>query len=129
MVKKQELRVGNLVMIGMAYCKVLVIGRTIIETEEAHAKYKNLEPIPITEEVLINNLNFTIGLPDEYCLEGFVDYIKLIKDEKNNEWDFYYAPYKGETGTIITSVKHLHQLQNLIFSLSGEELGFNSVGK
>lgn len=74
---------------------------------------ERIEPIPLTPEVL------------EKC--GFFEYIsyylksgvRITKFLQHGGVDFAYT---GDS--IYTEVKHLHQLQNLYFALTGEELEY-----
>ena len=68
------------------------------------------EPIPITEEWLLK-CGF---VKDEY--EMFVFNRKVIYKKNDNTFHFY---------TCDIEIKHIHQLQNLYFALTGEELEIN----
>jgi len=120
----RELRIGNLVYIvhyankHMAILQVSADGMQQVETgygaECGYVGERDLTPIPITEEWL---LKF-----------GFV----LTKHELSNDF-FYCIKNEGKNISILlyenklylsslTPLKHIHQLQNLYFALTGTEL-------
>jgi hypothetical protein len=108
--KATELRIGNLVQdrrseeCGMI--DIVVLG--IIDTMENHS----YEPIPLTEEWLIKFGfdDIEMSIPVAYKTKsGF-----RIKEDQRGYWMQY------KYGTVI--INHVHQLQNLYFALTGEEL-------
>ena len=125
--KAQELRIGNLVNHTTGQCKVVGFYGEIFRAEninkiELKSNVFNLQPIPLTEEWLLKfgfshcenyswyekklpNLNIVIScnLHGDFCIENKNDII-TIKDRCYN----------------------LHQLQNLYFALTGEELILNT---
>ena len=84
-----------------------------------------LEPIPLTEEWLLK-----FGFVIHNKPNGYTEYIKYKEGtkqylhklftfkESDNDWDGKFA----FSGTIQTKLKHVNQLQNLYFALTGEEL-------
>jgi len=85
---------------------------------KCHGCYKvhRIEPIPLTEEILVNWCGF-----DRKIGYGFVNnrihgnFFKSI-DETYFTYTYYNVRIK---------INHLHQLQNLYFALTGEELPIN----
>ena len=73
------------------------------------------DPIPLTEEILLK------------C--GF-EYIKELYsycDKKHNIYisttnEFIFCPFCTNDSSCLIKIKHLHQLQNLYFALTGTEL-------
>lgn len=133
MINANELRIGNKVKQAFATLTILELytekclctdfNRTNICT------YKKLDPIPLTPEIL------------EKC--GF----ERVKPKDDDWWTHpmlsfmngYYLPYNSWTSancfeiksdkfpevvTHYTEAKHLHQLQNLFFCLTGTELNY-----
>ena len=111
-----ELRIGNLVTdkwsVGKYPFKIVSIGKTICHYfghQKFSAKYEDLEPIPLTEEWLLrlgfestNTYYFSkCNLHLQGDIRGFHLVISRIDGIK---------------------VKYVHQLQNLYFALTGEEL-------
>lgn len=71
----------------------------------------DIEPIPLTEEWLIK-FGFVITRTQAYKIfNDFGDQVKLNKI--GNEFEFVY---------LAVPIKYAHQLQNLYFALTGEEL-------
>lgn len=124
--KANELRIGN-------YLKYF---DTIIEIDSIrkdntyyiggfknHAKYYNdidaYKPIPLTEKWLLDfgftKVNEYLYTNDNYRIEPFV--------LNSVNWAFRVITSKTES-YMIASIKHVHQLQNLYFALTGEELIF-----
>lgn len=109
--KAKELRIGNLVNYGDG---VLVLDINDFRDYD----FKKFEPIPLTEEWLVkfgfephgerNSLNgySKNKLRVEYLFDNLE--ARLIKD--------------SETSYHLTTLKHVHQLQNLYFALTNEEL-------
>ena len=114
--KATELRIGNLVQdrhseeCGMI--DIVVLG--IIDAMENHS----YEPIPLTEEWLTR---FGFRLPahswigDKFHLS---EYGKGSKYPNGKMW----VVAMNKNNAIIAEIKHVHQLQNLYFALTGEEL-------
>ena len=87
------------------------------------------EPIPLTEEWLlkfgfkcvhIKNIHYTVNDPN-----GVAELHKIsIFPTVNNQWHIAFSDelngYKDYIPT--TKISHVHQLQNLYFALTGEEL-------
>lgn len=117
MIKAEEFRLGNLV-----YCKGKIDKLTRVEdnnycTENCgHGVWNDdLEPIVLTEEILLR------------C--GFEKHLRAYK--LKNFGKFMFSPEMGMSfypaGNLIgllknDHIKHLHQLQNLYFALTGKEL-------
>tara|TARA_R110000803_G_scaffold490_8_gene1694 strand:+ start:357 stop:683 length:327 start_codon:yes stop_codon:yes gene_type:complete len=68
------------------------------------------KPIPITEEWLLR-LGADKSLYNHYLDFGYFDIYKL-----NDVW------YVEKEGVTLCELKHVHQLQNLYFALTNEEL-------
>lgn len=114
--KASELRIGNWVDSGDHFgeIQVQVIQKDGInpfdwgQGNHCIHFYESIKPIPLTEEWLMKfGFEKNIGWDDMvyYILNG-VDVYEMI--------DYYeYADAK---------IKHVHQLQNLYFALTGEEL-------
>jgi len=117
---EEELRKGNLVYYGTTvftvkgyYNGIVFIDRSrgIVELE-----IEDLKPILLTEEYLVK-FGFKKKGEDEednaiHCLNGF----EIIKHAFKEEFWIdanIITPYR---------IRHIHQLQNLYFALTGEEL-------
>lgn len=110
----RELRIGN--WINDSHCVVGIYLDMIETTEDAEMLLECIEPVPLTEEWLLtfgfveNNGFFSSNLSTDY----YVDYCI-----KSNTWELYLAEY---TGIFMLDITYVHQLQNLYFALTGEEL-------
>ena len=111
MIKPQELRIGSLLDVDGNIIKVGKIEENFISWNIAKdtAKFKiwnpflpisdkRINPIPLTEEILLN-----FGFEIEWLLSDSKGYYVLINNKK-------------------IRIKFVHSLQNLFFSLCGEEL-------
>lgn len=125
--KASEVRIGNLVRNNLngeilKTCDVLCDG---INTDKIEGlNYGFIEPIPLTEEWL---LKFGFQLRD-----GFSNTFKL--NVEKHQYDCSEITYSEKEGllrfsngkekgtTLIPHIKYVHQLQNLYFALTGEEL-------
>jgi hypothetical protein len=136
--KVEELRIGNLIN-GIYYeyendeeseeienetiCKVVALDvadmceyRIYVESEEADIEiFSEFKPIPLTEEWLWN-----FGF-EKTEWDNFNSFRRTIG---NNDYAIIlYSDGNCEVGDIITcKIEYVHQLQNLYFALTGEEL-------
>lgn len=123
MLKVNELRIGNLVSDIHAghtfYNEIKQITKERVYYGNFHSHPSDLKPIPLTEEWLLK-FGFTRHHTD------YGNGIIYIKDVPNNNefiWGVY--PFELGSGFVINkskSLKYVHQLQNLYFALTGEEL-------
>ena len=117
--KATELRIGNWVL-----CEPnnACIERTIDyeDFKLAHFDSERFKPIPLTEEWLEG-----FGFEQHHNDASFnsVLYIKNIFGNKPKEWGLY-PKYLGSGYVVNKSLhlEHVHQLQNLYYALTGEEL-------
>lgn len=115
--KANELRIGNLVRNNMngeilKPCDVLCDG---INTDNYEGlNYGFIEPIPLTEEWLLK-----FGFEKQHNEEDFDYWFKndFLNDIiwEHSEGFCHNLNYGGD-------IKHVHQLQNLYFALTNEEL-------
>jgi hypothetical protein len=109
MIETKELRIGNWVELENHVC---ALNKTTFKAI-LFGNYKSLNPVPITEEWLLklgfkfNNFN------EDYYFENFSFRLHLWKNE--NEFVYYW---KG--GNIF--IQYVHQLQNLFYCLTGQEI-------
>jgi len=132
MIEAKDLRIDNWVIFEGRYFQIDCIAREapFLKTSEfgvGIVEYKNIEPIPLTPEIL------------EKC--GFEwDEIKMYNDDRpltkalckgrlimlnvpTNPKIWYAAPFGYPISANRTI--YLHQLQNLYFALTGDELTIN----
>lgn len=120
--KSTELRIGNYVnewwcADNKYYVKKLDINlfRCVIED------WTEWEPIPLTEEWLVK-----FGFEPNIYNDEFELYPLTFDCEYTDEgsWNISYDSYP-----LSTEIKHVHQLQNLYFALTGEELTLKNEDK
>ena len=117
--KANELRIGNYVYFGKTETKLFCVDLLNIAFEKIKNTKSEIQPIPLTEEWLIKFgfnqdeiLNYRYN--SEWKLDGKnYDFIYIDIDDKdiciNDSWNH-------------RKIKYVHQLQNLYFALTGEEL-------
>lgn len=113
MIKIEELRIGNFVMHNNEITEIYNIisdynGVNMHMDYLYYIEISELKPIPLTEEILLN-CGFIKGIsePKHYHIKGMMIY-----------------NIQGMFINVRTDVrlKHLHQLQNLYFALTNQEL-------
>ena len=110
-----ELRIGNWIEIkdSKGIC-TRVTGSTFDSNIE-----KNYKPIPLREQWLLNfGFDFSI---DTWYLKGVAIWKTECCDAKGNEEIGYFYELR-DVGMMDMHIKYVHQLQNLYFALTGEEL-------
>lgn len=116
----QELRIGNWVYNSYTKQNMKVYPMMIpqlhrIEKENGSLKDCNIEPITLSEEVLLkcgcNISPLVTGLRYKHLY-------KLVWDDEFKYWDIL----QGEYGYFITRIQYIHEWQNFIHILNGEEL-------
>jgi hypothetical protein len=122
MIKANELRIGNWVLLNTKAIRprpVKVEGKDIYNIDNKSAGYEQVESIPLTPEILEK-----AGFTEEE------DYMELYgyRSFKHNTPNTY-AKISDNTVEIYMRgledwllIESLHQLQNLYFALTGEEL-------
>ena len=119
--KASELRIGN--YYSQFGCDEKASWSTLKSLESAPTEQIWCKPIQLTEEWL---LKFGF-IRHHYDYANDVIYIKNIADNEIDNAEFEWGVYPNElgSGTQIKnrkSLKYVHQLQNLYFALTGEEL-------
>jgi len=86
----------------------------------------DIHPIPLTEEWLVK-----FGWDNGMITKGFNRvYVKLnctVSTPSGDEFIYgiYVCKKRNGVGDLITQVKYVHSLQNIYFSLTGEELSYS----
>jgi hypothetical protein len=120
MIKANELRIGNLVKYDNCVKVIDVINdsKNIVEFEDGDTVYAvfHCQPIPLTEEWLLKfgfvDKNYTLELKAKRKTIVFNWFSKVVSTGKRS--GYYSRKYRH--------IKYVHQLQNLYFALTGEEL-------
>ena len=127
MINANELRIGNYVSDYHASDSFMGKVKTLTHNRcyygNFHSSYKDLKPIPLTEEILLK-CGFKIreitvlGATQKHYSDFRNIAIELLSDEY-----FMLGLHRGyETIEPIRRVKYVHELQNLIYALTNEEL-------
>lgn len=132
MIQPNELRIGNFVyqsltdMTESIYHSIRSIGEKCVSTNELNeiVPFNKLDGIPLTSEIL-EKCGFSYDRNYGYN----ISLVKLSK-RLNIPFDSMYnarliRKYYNGFMTISENIKYLHQLQNLYFILTGEELTVN----
>lgn len=137
MVKVNELRIGNyltyknpfmkdfeLAVVDSILSDGLMEGINYDFESEEYIKLYEINPIPLTEEWLIK-FGFK-KLMDGVIMRGYIDKFLLIDCERflNGEYEVYLKTIESGFSKG-TGYKYVHQLQNMYFALTGEELTLN----
>ncbi len=109
--KAESLRIGNYTDIDGLVYKIEHSDISLIFINEDH----NYKPIPLTEEWLLK-----FGFDKEEMTDGY----SFIHNTPKTVIDFMYCKInKGfQFNNDDIYIKHVHQLQNLYFALTGKEL-------
>ena len=116
--KASELRLGNYVDL---FGKVAYITKSDFSETDYGIAIESGKPIPLTEEWLLrfgfNWLDQVDGYRKEHIEHTISMDLLPIENSKEFavEWDYNW----------LNSIKHVHQLQNLYFALTGDELKLN----
>ena len=116
--KASELRIGNLVNYGRVTSEVSRVDKLFFYVEASETptfskdEGRGATPIPLTEEWL-----FKFGFERNGKKLTFWK-IDLVEDEE--------GIFSFDEARIYIDVKYVHQLQNLYFALTGEELTLKS---
>ena len=120
-----ELRIGNLVNARKTYhtwdATCLITGLThkgiYVKYGNGHIIPINIKPILLTEEWLLKfgGIHETGGM-------YFFGNVGILHYRRENEFSLMNYNYKK--GQIYTTIKYVHQLQNLYFALTGKELEY-----
>ena len=131
--KINELRIGNYVSFNDVWYKIVEIenDRVLIEyhngeTDYCHIDY--IEPIKLTRDILINIGCFMRGYNEIYsktlCID-YYDYYISYQNVKDNKYSFLVSGYKNDElkrQIRLDNIQYLHELQNIFFSFTNQEL-------
>jgi hypothetical protein len=137
--KANELRIGNLVNHVTGQCKVVGFYGEIFRAEninkiELKSNVFNLQPIQLTEEWLLKLGLFKITKKEDlwgndeigvYDFKGKIRWSDFfITSNTLKDFTLYVATIDDgmESAECLNNIIYVHQLQNLYFALTGEEL-------
>lgn len=125
--KASELRLGNWVHDGSRFpMQVVGIFEDVVyldfegnEGDVWECKIQDLQPFELNEEWLKKfGLIHELSIYDDYWYLLESDWFAIEFDEESNKW--FCILLSGKRS--ITEFKYVHQLQNLVHALTGEEL-------
>lgn len=129
----KELRIGNYIDLNGTIVKVAgvdakkMVKHYLPETKQVVSKMENrvsnFKPVPITEEWL-----FKLGFEVKTQVATRCPFECLVKSGVSlitNSKKLIRFGYSGYCGSGEKEIKHVHQLQNLYFALTGKELEIN----
>lgn len=138
MIATNELRYGSKVLWEGNIYTIISLGRGYVSIDRGliptlqspHMTANDLQPIPLTPEMLINNgciKEWTTGSIKKWFYIHVDSGIKLYGfDDNPNKYQFgfqdVYAPYNT---AFIHTIEYVHQFQNLVFTLTQTELTIN----
>lgn len=122
MISANELRIGNWVYSynpkTMNHLHLLKVKARNIHHLEENPKSETYQPIPLTAEIL-KKCGFNENKNWFYKSNFILGYLST-DDNLQAEWQFGGA----EGGWNLIDIKYLHQLQNIVHALTGEELEY-----
>lgn len=126
-ISAQELRIGNITQDKINKKKYLITAnalRYLIEAESNDLEVL-IEPIPLTEEWLLK-MGFEKEIDDSSFIRKVYYYINDFEVEFHGNKLVFRVENKHVTNYFAHHTKYVHQLQNLYFALTGEELELKS---
>lgn len=125
MINANELRLGNWVMYDGKHCTVksifggtqnLIVGRGGINP---YAYVEKVDPIPLTPEMLDK-----MGFKSDFTYTGRITPKFIMIDNWYIEIFFEDGNYLAEINGARVIINSVHQLQNMVFALTGKEITF-----
>lgn len=123
--KAKELRIGNYLNFKLGstliHCTVKEVKSITVKTTAFYApiRYDKIEPIPLTDErlVMFGFVNKKGTFQRGYHNPKFSGLIIISYIENVSQWSLSIGEYK-----YITEFEYVHEFQNIIHALTGEEL-------
>jgi hypothetical protein len=123
--KASDLRIGNIIMFadydGIVYRKISAIklNEFGLYSDIDGTNFQICKPIPLTKEWLLKiGFEFVV---DTWYLNGFSLWETEWGDDKGATGIGYFYELR-ERGMMDKHIQYLHELQNLYYSLTGEEI-------
>jgi len=130
--KASELRIGNLVDLGNRIAKIIEIAHLacvvvdLEETQDTIEDYERTKPILLTEEWLYKFGFTNIDKGDNdyitYADSNHDYYLQIDVRRKDGKYSILDNSFDDLRAFSMVDIMYVHQLQNLYFALTGEEL-------
>jgi hypothetical protein len=135
--KANELRIGNLVDLGNRIAKIIEISNLscvvvdLEETQDTIEDYERTKPIPLTEEWL-----YKFGFKDidkgdndyiTYTDSNHDYYLQIDVRKRDGKYSILDNSFDDLRDFSMVDISYVHQLQNMYFTLTGEELILNKT--
>lgn len=131
--KSNELRIGNILTVGRYDVKVIEIhplGVQVCDLEETQDTWEpyvdRIKPIPLTEEFLLKFGFENIDKGDNdfitYTDSEHNYYLQIDVRRKDGKYLILDNSFDDLRAFSMVDIEYVHQLQNLYFALTGEEL-------
>ena len=116
MIKPNELRIGNCIDYGGSYeCNGIFTEEFARYMFDVRDEWDLLEPIPITEDLLVKMGFYKSQNDESEFYTALWDVFVIAKDTD-------YECHLMGPDCFLARINYVHQLQNLYFVLTGEEL-------
>ena len=120
MIKANELRIGNYVFDNLKQWIIQMHSANgILNVEQKPSEYN---PVEITEEILLK-----LGFKCEEKTRENIYRLNIFEYATSCKTIDLEIDYFDNHATFTTDIKYVHQLQNLFFFLTGEELVFSTT--
>ncbi len=126
--KSTELRIGNIVSFkGLWDGEIEAIEKIaiIIKDNEGVFSIDSFEPVNLSAEVL-QRYGFT-KVNNAWVLPDYYDKSEFSTEWKFSIWNSWENEYEYNSAEFPVPLHSLHQLQNLYFTLTGEELNIKTI--
>jgi hypothetical protein len=126
--KASELRIGNYVKLMYNYEDFETVQVTLVDISDIEKKNGDFEPIPLTEEWLYKFGFTNIDKGDNdyitYADSNHDYYLQIDVRRKDGKYSILDNSFDDLRDFSMVDIMYVHQLQNLYFALTNEELKY-----
>jgi len=133
MIDPKELRKGDYVKCtvhlpvgyyrpSFPYTQVVEVKDSYVETDDGSRKYRDIAPIPLTEQILLNAGGIKKGENEIVFTDTDTNTPDLILFHDSEK---YYLGSEKEANKFSIPIESVHQFQNLYFDLMGKDIRMN----
>jgi hypothetical protein len=128
-IKATELRIGNYVKLMYNYEDFETLQVTLVDISDIEKKNGDFEPIPLTEEWLFKfGFKNTDKDDNDYIIYTDANhdyYLQIDTRRRDGKYTILDNSFDDLRAFSMVDIVSVHQLQNLYFALTGEELTLN----